>query len=335
MGVSVETLIAATRIDSGLRNNRYFSDDQIAEKLTDAYADLRDLMIVRFAFWFKKEFSFTLAGGIGGNILTLSENVPDLEQIQGLNLIDSQGNPQTVTMLSSFAERNQFNASWPFTMGNAFNGFAGRRYWPDGDDLEVLPVANSAGNYKLIYTPQQERLALPVLERTFAVNGGDQPGTAGPGPSNAWLLGAANFVSADVGRTLVPAFAAPNEAWNISYEVTEFLSSTAVAVAPDPNAIGVFDQPPSGTWSVYEQPAGTIGELPDALTPWTKYIQLKAAIAIRSGRRQPIGPLDAQFQREEKKLIAITKQRGHGVMQAPITNTNWGGGYGFGWNGSG
>src|SRR5690348_7182536 len=112
MGVSVASLIAATRIDSGLRNNRFFSDDQIAEKLTDAYADLRDRMIIRFAFWFKKTFNFSLAGGVGGNILTLSENVPDLEMIQYLNLLDTSGNPSPVTMLSSVAERNQYAANF-------------------------------------------------------------------------------------------------------------------------------------------------------------------------------------------------------------------------------
>jgi hypothetical protein len=328
MGVSVASLIAATRVDSGLRNNRFFSNDQIAEKLTDAYADLRDRMIIRFAFWFKKTFNFSLAGGVGGNILTLSSNVPDLEMIQYLNLLDSSGNPSPVTMLSSVAERNQYAANYPFATGNGFNGFVGRKYFPDGDDLEILPAANSLGNYELVYTPQPQRLALPVLERTFAVNGGDQPGTVGPAPSNAWLLGASQFVAEDVGRTLVPAFAAPNTAWNIPFEVTEYFSATAVSVTPDPNAIGVFDQPPSGTWSVYEQPAGTIGELPESLTPWAKYLQIQASIAIRTAQRKSIAALDLQRQVFEKRIVALTKQRSQGVTQAPITQTNYGSNFG-------
>ncbi len=244
-------------------------------------------------------------------------------------------------MLSSFAERNQFNASWPFTMGNAFNGFTGRRYWPDGDDLEILPVANSAGNYKLIYTPQQERLALPVT-KTFDFGTSDIPEVPPPGlvgGTGAWLF-ANGGLTADVPTTgfdLTLTFDTPNEGFNGTYHVVDTQLPPVFSIFGVSNLASTagFTPPPTGTGTYTYQPVGTIGELPDVLTPWTKYIQLKAAIAIRSGRRQPIGPLDAQFQREEKKLIAITKQRGHGVMQAPITNTNWGGGYGFGWNGSG
>lgn len=338
MGISVASLISATRVDSGLRSNRLFSDDQIAEKLTDAYADLRDLMIARFAFWFKKTFDFTLTGGNGGNILTLSENVPDLEMIQYLNLIDSVGNPQPVTMLPSVAERNQYAASFPFLNGGGFNGFVGRRYFVDGDDLEILPAANSAGNYKLVYTPSNQRLALPITVN-FALASSDIPEVPPPGlvtGTGAWLLANGGLTS-DVptsGFDIELTFSSPNAGFSGAYHVvdTQLPPTQSIFGVSNLASTSGFTSPPTGTGTYTYQPVGTIGELPDVMTPWRKYLQLHASIAIRTSRRQPIASLDLQFQREVKKIVAITKQRSQGVTQAPITNTNWGGFGGNGWN---
>jgi hypothetical protein len=337
MGVSVASLIAATRIDSGLRNNRFFSNDQIAEKLTDAYADLRDKMIIRFAFWFKKTFNFSLAGGVGGNILTLSSNVPDLEMIQYLNLLDSSGSPSPVTMLSSVAERNQYAANFPFAVGNGFNGYVGRKYFPDGDDLEILPAQNSLGNYELVYTPQPQRLALPIT-KTFTIASSDVPLVPPPGllaGTGAWLLanaGADDTVPSDGGFNLTLTLAAPNASFSGTYNV--------VGVGIPPNygvpTFGVsnlastagFMGPPAGSGTYTYQPVGTIGELPEALTPWAKYLQIQASIAIRTAQRKSIAALDLQRQVFEKRIVALTKQRSQGVTQAPITQTNYGSNFG-------
>lgn len=319
MAIPVLDMIEDVRIESGLRNNRLFSNQKIVDRLNDAFAALRDLLIARFAYWFKApDFDFTLAGGDGGNVLDLVANVPDLEMIQGL-FLRVGNNLQRVDLMSSVQEIGQLNSSF-MTVGSdwSYSGFSGRKYFPDGDNLYIYPAANASGDYRLIYTPQQKTLALPALERTFAVSGGDQPGTVGPGPSNAWLLGAAQFVAEDVGRTLIPAFATPNEAWNIPFLITEFFSSTAVAVTPNPNAIGVFDTPPSGTWSVYSLPDGSIGSLPQQLTQWKRYLILYASIVIRQSRRQPMGDLELQFQQIEARIKSIAKQRSEGVRQAPI-----------------
>jgi hypothetical protein len=339
MGVSVASLIAGTRVDSGLRNNRLFSDDQIAEKLTDAYADLRDKMIVRFAYWFKKTYQFSLTGGLSGNVLTLSDNIPDLEMVQGLNLLDSQGNPQTVDMLSSFAERNQWNSNYPFMMGNGFNGYVGRRYFIDGDDLEILPAANSSGNYELIYTPQPQRLALPI---TIDVPDLDDSSTivevGGSGLLSYVLPDMRPLNDGMIGGTLIIDFDAPNafaSAPSPGVEITNVQGGPTGVLTTDLPFPGTsFTNPCAGSASLVYQPTGTIGELPEALTPWAKYLQLHASIAIRTSRRQPTAALDRQLQVFEKRIIAITKQRSQGVTQAPITRTNYGGfGNGFSWNG--
>src|SRR6188508_1244739 len=138
MAVAVSDMIAQVRLKSGLRGNRLWSDSEIATALTDGYKDLRDRMIVRFAHWFAARYPFTLVGGVGASTLDLSL-VPRLEMIQGLDLLVG-GIRYTVNELGSFAERNAYNGSTLFgSIGPAFNGFAGRRYFPNGDEMELLP----------------------------------------------------------------------------------------------------------------------------------------------------------------------------------------------------
>src|ERR1700690_2535046 len=153
MAIAVQSLINDIRILSGLRNNQLFSDPMIAELASDAYASLRDIMIVRFAHWFASYYAFTLNGGTGGNTLDLTL-IPDLQMDQCLDQIQGSQN-FTVLALGSLAERNQY--------GNNFGaGFGGLRYFTNGDTLEVLPASAAAGSYNLTYTPQYTVLAVPT-----------------------------------------------------------------------------------------------------------------------------------------------------------------------------
>jgi hypothetical protein len=338
MSVSVVSLIAQTRLDSGLRNNTLFSDAQIAGLLTDAYADLRDKLIVRFAYWFKAEpYEFTLGNGEGNNVLDLSL-VPDFQMAQGLDLLNGDSQPTTVDMLDSFASRNQYNNTFPFaTVGQSFNGFTGRRYWIDGDTLTVYPSANAAGNYRLIYTPMLERLQLPTTvswDLVAAANASDNSGTI------QYNFGSADgdhpaFVDAMLGGTLTVFFFEPNHDWSCT---------DAVITGPDPYSAGnsahttvawpggSFTSPvAASTASITYQEAGTRADLPQVLTPWSKYLVLYASLAIRASRRQPAGDLELQFQQMSQRVTAATKQRSEGVRQAPIIrgwgSGGWGGGY--------
>ena len=152
--ITVQSLVSDIRILSGLRGNQLFSNAQIAELASDAYASLRDIMIARFAHWFAAYYPFTLNGGNGGNTLDLTL-IPDLQQDQALDQI--QGDQKfTVLALGSLAERNQY--------GNNFGaGVGGLRYFTNGDTLEVLPPSASGGSYLLTYTPQYTVLAMPVV----------------------------------------------------------------------------------------------------------------------------------------------------------------------------
>jgi hypothetical protein len=282
MAVSVESLIAQTRLASGLRSNRLFSDDQIAEFLTDGYADLRDKLIVRFASWFKATVDFSLTNGEAGSVFDLA-TVPDFQMAQGLDLLNGDSPPWTVPMLDSFAERNRGNALWPLASSWSYSGFLGRSYWIDGDTLTVYPSPNAAGNYRLIYTPMLKSLALPVtrtfavqaddidapnqwtfhlanfvagevgsvitpaftqVTRTFATDPADTPS------ANHWAFANAAFTSADVGGTLTPNLAAPNAVFNVAYTIVAVLSGTFVQVTPNPAALGTFTGPAAGDATV-------------------------------------------------------------------------------------
>ncbi len=322
--ITTQQLVDDTRVLSGLMDNQYLDDTQIITLLNDAYQELDDTFTASVQHWRRKSYDFTLSGGVDGNSLDLAANVPDFQMTQGVDDLANPQHPRTVDRLTSFTQRNGSDSLYS-------NNRRSKQFFEDGNLLFIYPANHSAGSYTLIYTPQTELLALPVLERTFAVNGADQPGTAGPGPSNAWLLGGANFVAEDVGRTLIPAFATPNEAWNIPYLVTDFFSATAVAVTPDPNAIGVFDQPPSGSWSVYEQPLGTVGALPVLMSQWATYLKLYASIAIRESQELEVGELERKLNALKVRIKNMSNKRSEGVAQAPITRNrhSWGGGWDY------
>ncbi len=340
MGISVASLIAQTRVDSGLRNNRLFSDDMIADKLTDAYADLRDKMIARFAYWFRGTYDFSLTNGEGNNFLDLTL-VPDLEMIQGVFLLDSAGNPYPVDLMSSISEVNQLNSTFMFNVGFSFNGFLGRKYFPDGDFIFIYPSANASGNYRLIYTPQPKRLSLPKTVN-FTIASGDIPEVPPPGGlpgTGAWLLANANLAGATdiptAGFDLSLTFTTTNLSFSGAYHVVGLglpsggFGQPTFGVSNLASVAG-FSSPPTGTGTYTYQPVGTVGTLPDSLTQWAKYLTLYASRVIRTSRRQRTGDIDLQFQQIEKRLISITKQRTEGVRQAPLTHTNYGVGGGFG-----
>ncbi len=333
MGVLVSTLIADTRRDSGLRSNRLFSDDQIASILTDAYADLRDKMIIRFAYWFRSTFDFTLGNGEGNNFLDLSL-VPDLEMAQGVFLLDANGNPYPLDLMSSISEINQLNSTYMFGAGFGYNGFIGRKYFLDGDFLFVYPSANASGNYRLVYTPQPKILALSKTVN-FNIATADVPEVPPPGllaGTGAWLLANANLSNAtDIptsGFDLTLTFVTTNLGFSGIYHVVDVglppsFGSPTFSTSNLASAAG-FSNPATGTGTYTYQPAGTIGTLPDSLTPWAKYLTLYASMVIRTSRRQAMGELDLQFKQIEKRIVAITKQRTEGVRQAPLTHTNYG-----------
>lgn len=227
MPVSVEELVEDVRMTSGLRNNRLWSDDQIAASLTDGFNDMRDKMIVgNFAGWFKDTYEFSLTNG-AGNSLDLSL-VPLFQMAQGLDLLNGDAPPFDVPMLDSFKSRNQGAGVWPFMIGPSFTSAAGRRYWIDGTTLTVYPNTNAQGNYRLTYTPMSLPLALPTTPPPHVVSLETGSVVAATGQ---WIFPAPAFNDSDIGATFTVA-GATNPGNNGAHLITAIGNSTTVYTSP-------------------------------------------------------------------------------------------------------
>ena len=314
--VLVSDMTAQVRVQSGLRKNQLFNDHQIEALLTDAYADFRDKVDARNAFWFKQTYPFTLTGGDGGNVLDLTL-IPDLKEVQYVNRINGTVKT-TVTALGSIAERNNWT--------NPAFGVAGRRYFVDGDTLEILSPQLAAGSYELVYTPQYEQLAAPQV-RTFAVN----PADIVSFDDDGFILENANFdEDRDTGADLLINWDSPNEGYNGHWTITGIHpGSTTWCFVGTVSHIG-FTNPVTGADYIETyQPVGTRADLPFSMRPWAQYLVTHACIAIRTSRKQDTTELERKLAQLTARVVTATKTRTQGVQQAPITRRRRGyGGFG-------
>ena len=305
--VLVTDMIQEVRLRSALRNNPLYSDDQLASFLTDAYADLRDRVNARFAYWFRGEADFTLDGGDSSFTFDLT-TIPDFQEAQYLNWV-SGGVKYDVPLLSTVQDRNRYQTGGPW------NG--ARRYFIDGDQLEVLPPTNAQGTYELVYTPQFAALS-PMQSRSFALNAGDIPLTDGDGSGFNFANG--NFTEEDIGGMFTVSFNAPNAGFSGTYGITGIHPGSTTWVFTDPTVDpSGFTSPAAGPdVVVWFQPFGTVDRIPQSMSPWALYMVLHASIAVRTGRKQNTSTLDGQLDVQLKRLVTATKQRSQGVTQAPI-----------------
>jgi hypothetical protein len=157
MAVTVQSIVDDARVLSGLRNNSYFSDTQIASLVNDTQKELWDIFTAQVSGWFRSVLNFTLAGGTGANSVAMPT---DLEWIQWLDLNLGSSRPATILELGSPAERN--------AVGGGLQGIGegGRRYLASGDTLYILPADQSQGSYTMVYTRQAEDLVLTVTDPT-------------------------------------------------------------------------------------------------------------------------------------------------------------------------
>ena len=321
--ISLLDLATQVRLESGLRNNQSITDQQIMTFLGEAYSDLRDRMIVRFAYWFREEVEFTLAGGTDGYIFDLS-TLPDFQMAQGLDLTVSPGVFASIPMLGSYAERNAMNGTWPYVgMGCGYNGTLGRKYWIDGDNLEVLPAQNAGGDYRLVYTPIQQ-LANTLLSSNFTLASGDN--FSDRGGYLGFVISAVTTDSTMLGGTITVNFTGSDAAINGTYAIspsTPLGGSLIITTTPTPPGI-VWSGPASGAGSIGINGPGSVYLLPVKLNPWSQYLVLYAAIAVRNLREQDTTALLVRFADIKQRVIDLTKQRSEGIRQAPITNNRYG-----------
>jgi len=141
---------------SNLKNNQYFTDDDIIRFINDAKDELFDVAVDANQHYFIKTFDFTLADG------TKTTSLPtDFYKENLLEINPGTATVQTVPMLSNYLQRNQgYNA-----LGVYYGPGPDRRYLIEHNSLTILGSNpnSTAGSYRLYYTPLLPDLAEPYV----------------------------------------------------------------------------------------------------------------------------------------------------------------------------
>lgn len=189
MNKSIVDLRTAALQLSNYQDSDFVETDELNARVNEAASAYFDLVLSSRETYFRETFPFSLAGGIGGNTVTLPS---DLYKVQGLDWNPGTSSVQTVPTLPSFRERNSISH---------------RSYeWAAGS-LTIYPPNAATGNYELIYTPLAPVLADPVTvattypTTTIATTGGSNAVDATLTLAD-WFFSLATFDGSEVDKML-------------------------------------------------------------------------------------------------------------------------------------
>jgi hypothetical protein len=339
MAVLVQTLIDQTRLLSNLKNNLFYTDDDIGGFLGDAALELKDLFDNTYEHYFALSQDFTLAGGVGANSVALAA---DFEKAQILLKDPATSNPARVDPLANLHERGT---------GEAVPGL-GRCYYISGTPavLEILPASSAAGDYRLLYTPQLANLWPDPSDFTvkYATTGVLSVNSAGAGVGKTLTEIGVGVLTIDgatpsVSDRILVKDQTGFEASNGIYVVTNAGSGgtpyvltratdydqasstevrTAASVKVTAGAVNANRRYVLGTFTGnvdfaaqnYAQAA-----LPASLVPWQLFLKVHASITIIQGRKQPMPDgMQAKMEQQRQRARAAAQNRTEGVTQAPL-----------------
>lgn len=314
MTILASQIVADVREKSSLFNNNLFSDAQIVGLFNDGASELYDWMVAQFEAWFLTSVDFSLAGGIGANVFPMP--MDKLLKDNTLEMNPTNNTPIPIPRLGSWSDRNRIG--WT-AGGCSLDG--GRRYYPAGSNLMVFPPQNSAGSYRLWYTPKYIPVGLPVAGvplRSFNVASSDAPVQTGPAVFG-FNFANGGFTSADVGAVVTPAFTnASGIPWNTPFTVSIVNSGTQITVVEPMPATAGFTGPATGTVAVTNQPVGTVPSFNVVMEPWVLYPEVHASIAIRTSRQQDTSDLQPKLAGLKQRIASATANRTEEVPQSPL-----------------
>lgn len=171
-------LIANTRALAFIVNDDSISDDDITQRLSEALSSLYDLEVGAYEHYAIKQFSFPLAGGVGGNAVPLPDDFYKDNSLDRSNGANSK--PNTVHRFE-WLDRNRTPS---------------REYSLLGNNLIVNPPQLAQGNYVLYYTPLVDSFALPLFPPSGEATSNATPvtrpmplrGQVGQFASNDWTF---------------------------------------------------------------------------------------------------------------------------------------------------
>jgi hypothetical protein len=267
--------ITAIRQLANMETDPIVSDAEVLQRANEGLAALYDILIGEYEHYAVSTYDFTLAGGIGGNSVTLPT---DFYKDVSLDK-DPTTRPQTIHRMTSWVDRNSQ---------------ARKGYTLLGSSLVFQPYQIAQGSYRLYYTPLPPVIALPTS--ITHVTGDDVEAS-----SNAWFFNDGAFTSADIGQVLTVSGTVSN---NGTFTITAVVGSQSInTTGPTHDEVT-----PDATVATYI-PGGYQGTLPQIFMPWYEYIQVHAAIAIKSKIEQDTGDLESRLVRLQARVTAAASNR--------------------------
>jgi len=331
MSISVQTMVANTRVQSGLRGNQYYTDDQIIALLSDGGSELYDIFTAANQKYVISPYNFTTSNGATNTDPTLGAvgpkvNLPsDFQQGHSMDIFPDTFQARTVRYLANWLNRNDSpGTSWALsTARSVVYAFIDKQIWfyPP----QALPNAPMRLYYTPTWVPFAEKITRNV---TMGVSDTavDDSGSIGYVFNSSAPAG--GFSAQDVGASITVTFAAPNTAYNCgSATITAVVNPLHVTInAGWPG--GSFTGPASGTWSEIYQPLGTTDTLPNYMNPWSLYLQTHASIAIRTGMQKGTGELQDKLNALKARINEMLANRQEEPQQPPLSGdrySQWGG----------
>lgn len=312
-----QALVNDTRNDSDLNRSQIFTDSQIATLLSDAGSALYDTFTQANNHYNIATFDFTLAGGVGGNTVTLPA---DFQQGHSVDVNPATAQPYTLRYLSNWLDRNRTNAGMFGTWGP---GGGPREYYIMGSSpatLYVLPAMSAAGNFRLYYTPMWQALMIPqpIPPAVATVPATINAIGAGGGGHSAISFNGAAWTQASVGDVLVIANSSNGN--NGSYQIFSVADNADIIVTGTLAA----ESGPGVTATV--QPQGTTAFLPTFMNPWILYMKTLACITIRNKRGQDVSAFIQRLEVQQQRIESILSSRVEEPSQPPLTRNSgfWG-----------
>jgi hypothetical protein len=300
--------VADVRQLSSLFNNNLYSDAQVIKLFNDGASELYDFIVGQFETWFLTSVDFTLGGGVGGNIFPMP--MTTLLKDNTLEKDPTLLNPTPVPRLGSWSDRNSLSA---------YGVMGGRRYYPAGSNLMVFPPGNSAGNYRLWYTPKYIPIGIPQTVPSQPFTTATLTNVAGG--TGIWSFSSAAWDATWIGQTIFVT-GSVNTGNNGQHVITAVNDLNNIVTSN----VGLVTETPGVPLAngVTVQPQNTALTFNVVMEPWYLYPEIHAAISIRTSRQQDTSDLQPKLAALKQRIMTATANRTEEVPQSPLRDFQYG-----------
>lgn len=146
MSITFSDLKTQALARADMVNSNFIGTDELNFYVNFSYKELYDLVVKAYDDYFTTSLAFTLTSNDSGY------SVPDtVYKLRGVDRQIAGPNQWASVQRFNFADRNKFNSPWSILATNTI--FPGLSYNWVGSQIQLIPQANIAGNYRLWYIP--------------------------------------------------------------------------------------------------------------------------------------------------------------------------------------